>query len=134
MTDKTEKPASPVIQGGASVTPAPIPVVVHATWADDVENKRATATILGGEATIFRKADGKLAGRWERPMPASGEDEQDGKLVVSIPLHNYTSVAQAKERCEVLIREGFQKTHPQLADEATKVEQAERLSGEPETW
>ncbi len=136
------------IQGGATVSPTPPLITVHATWDIDVEKRCATASILGGVATISRRPDdaavkpGAFQGVWVReisptPDPEDLEADEDGKLEdgllrVSVPLHSCTSFAQAQERCEVLIRENLQKTRPDIYMEAAKAEQVDRIESKGE--
>lgn len=109
-------PAAPAIKGGA-VVGGYAPVVALATWTVNTEDKTATAPLLGGTATVFRRPDGGLSGSWE-----SG----DQNIALKFPMNDVKSVAQGQLRCEALIRETLAKTHPQVLVSLTAAEQGEQ--------
>jgi hypothetical protein len=92
------------------------------TWTIDKKTKTTSAIILGGVLTIRRRDDtGKLAGEWVRsyPKPPSGELKP---ITVTVPLHDCVSLESAQARGEVVLRESFAKTHPDLNAEAVAEE------------
>lgn len=121
-------PLSPALQGAATVTQHPVPVIANAVWTivDDDEDygRCASTTILGGYARVYRRADnGKLQGRWV-------VKDADGAVLIdsSTPLTAYETVAEAQIAYEAIIRESLAKTHPEIAAAGAQAEHVERLT------
>lgn len=122
----------PAIQGSASNV-APTLAPLKAAWEVNAEAKTSTARILGGEATIFRREDGKFAGRFELHRAAAGDPGEAGYVEPigirqSLRLDECDSLFLAQQRAETLIREQLAKTHPEIAQAQTEAEVAEKAA------
>lgn len=112
-----------IIKGTATVNPPPL-APLKATWTVDVEAKTSTAPILGGEAVIFRREDGRFAATFILEM-ADDKGVKTGELTQHLRLDECTSLAMAQQRCETLVREVLHKTNPDLLAKHSALEDAE---------
>ena len=124
--------SGPAIQGSASNV-APTLAPLKAAWEVNAEAKTSTARILGGEATIFRREDGKFAGRFEPNRDAAGDPGEDGYvdpigIRQSLRLDECDSLFLAQQRAETLIREQLAKTHPDVAKAQEAFEVSEKAA------
>lgn len=124
------------VEGSASAAQgAPVLPPARAEWTVNVKKKNAKATILGGEAVIYRsEKDGNFRCEFKKDntVPAEGETAGgQGAVMMSFPLHDCPNLVVAQQRAEVLVRENLGKTHPELYREATQAEAAETIASAP---
>lgn len=124
--------SGPAIQGSAS-TVAPTLAPLKAAWEVNAEAKTSTARILGGEATISRREDGKFTGVFELKRDQEGEPGEDGYvepigLTQRLRLDECESLFLAQQFAETLIREQLAKTHPEIAKTQADAEVSEKAA------
>lgn len=109
----------PALTGKAEVNPPPL-APNKADWRIDTEAKTATADIMTGTMTIWRKENGRFHGEYLLPQPT--EEDPDGKVKISVPLKDCDTLFLAQQRAETLVRETLTRSYPKLAAELAAAE------------
>lgn len=111
------------IKGTATVNPPPL-APLKASWTVDAKAKTSSASILGGEAVIYRKEDGRFAATFILGMQ-DAKGAKTGEVTQRLRLDECTSLAMAQQRCETLVREVLHKTNPELHAKQSAMETAD---------
>ncbi|USN15401.1 hypothetical protein KIKIMORA_02550 [Brevundimonas phage vB_BpoS-Kikimora] len=115
-----------IIKGTATVNPPPL-APLKATWTVDVKAKTSTASVLGGEAVITRREDGRFGAVFTLEM-TDDKGVKTGEITQRLRLDDCTSLDVAQQRCETLIRETLHKTNPDLLAKQIALETAETVA------